>query len=270
MLRDRPTRTSGAPSTDVARHPPRQTPPPRDGGRCAAWPGRRACRSQWSRTWSSCSGRPRSPSCSSRSRRSSATPSTGPTRRPGSNARWPRCSRDVAGRPARVSFGDRPRCPPESHGDPSGRRDAGHRHRGPGRRPFRGVHGIIAVVCLQCGTPAGHGRGLLSSLRAAVWRPAEGRRRASDMPGLLSDRGRRWAPPGPEPWGLRVDLVRHQAEHDRHPVGDDDWLESLREGDRIRIGRWTAPFDTVRRYLVTGQVEAGRDRSWPTTRSSWR
>jgi hypothetical protein len=61
--------------------------------------------------------------------------------------------------------------------------------------------------------------------------------------------------------GLRVDLVRHRAEHDRHPVGDDDWLESLREGDRIRIGRWSAPFDTVRRYLVTGQVEAGRNRA---------
>jgi len=60
--------------------------------------------------------------------------------------------------------------------------------------------------------------------------------------------------------GLRVDLVRHQAEHDRHPVGDDEWLESLREGDRLRVGRWSAPFDVVRRYLVTGQVEAGRGR----------
>ncbi len=36
--------------------------------------------------------------------------------------------------------------------------------------------------------------------------------------------------------------------------------KSLRSGDRIRIGRWTAPFETVRRYLVTGQVEAGRNR----------
>ena len=54
---------------------------------------------------------------------------------------------------------------------------------------------------------------------------------------------------------LRVDLVRHQAEHDRYPVGDDEWLESLREGDRIRVGQWSAPFDTVRRYLVSGQVE---------------
>ena len=61
--------------------------------------------------------------------------------------------------------------------------------------------------------------------------------------------------------GVRVDLVRHQAEHDRHPVGDDEWLESLRIGDRVRIGRWSAPFETVRRYLVTGQVEAGRNRA---------
>ncbi len=67
--------------------------------------------------------------------------------------------------------------------------------------------------------------------------------------------------PASSAYGLRVDLVRHQAEHDGHPVGDDDWLESLREGDRIRIGRWSAPFDVVRRYLVTGQVEAGRGRA---------
>ena len=62
--------------------------------------------------------------------------------------------------------------------------------------------------------------------------------------------------------GLLVDLQAHLAEHERHPVGDDDYLESLREGDRIRIGRWTAPFDVVRRYLVTGAVEAGRRRTF--------
>ena len=52
------------------------------------------------------------------------------------------------------------------------------------------------------------------------------------------------------------------AQHDRHPVGDDDYLETLREGDQIRIGRWKAPFDVVRRYLVTGAVEAGRRRTF--------
>ena len=61
--------------------------------------------------------------------------------------------------------------------------------------------------------------------------------------------------------GLRVDLVRHQAEHEQHPVGDDDWLESLRRGDTHPVGRWSAPFDVVRRYLVTGQVQAGRGRA---------
>jgi hypothetical protein len=50
------------------------------------------------------------------------------------------------------------------------------------------------------------------------------------------------------------------AEHDRFPVGDDAWLETLRSHDRIRIGRWQAPFDLVRRYLVTGIVDAGRNR----------
>ena len=59
----------------------------------------------------------------------------------------------------------------------------------------------------------------------------------------------------------RLDLVAHIHEHDRHPVGDDDYLESLREGDRIRIGRSYAPFQLVRRYLVTGAVDGGRGRT---------
>jgi hypothetical protein len=56
-------------------------------------------------------------------------------------------------------------------------------------------------------------------------------------------------------------MVAHVAEHERFPVGDDEWLESLRRGDRIRIGRWDAPYDVVRRYLVTGVVDAGRQRT---------
>ena len=59
----------------------------------------------------------------------------------------------------------------------------------------------------------------------------------------------------------RLDLVAHLQEHDRYPVGDDDFLESLREGDRIRIGRHYAPFDLVRRYLVTGALDGGRRRA---------
>lgn len=60
----------------------------------------------------------------------------------------------------------------------------------------------------------------------------------------------------------RVDLVVHMAEHDQHPVGDDEYLETLRVGDLIRIERWTAPFDLVRRYLVTGAFDGGRRREY--------
>ena len=76
--------------------------------------------------------------------------------------------------------------------------------------------------------------------------------RDADPDGLL---------PSPRPPGRRVSLAEHQREHDRAPVGDDYWLESLREGDRVLIGRWRAPFDVVRRYLVTGIVDSGRLRS---------
>jgi hypothetical protein len=61
--------------------------------------------------------------------------------------------------------------------------------------------------------------------------------------------------------GRRLPISDHLVEHDRYPVGDDDWLESLRVGDRIRIGEAWAPFDLVRRYLVTGLVDAGRGRT---------
>ena len=60
----------------------------------------------------------------------------------------------------------------------------------------------------------------------------------------------------------RVDMVAHMDEHDQFPVGDDDYLESLRAGDFVRIDRWQAPFDLVRRYLVTGALDGGRRRSY--------
>jgi Zn-finger nucleic acid-binding protein len=62
--------------------------------------------------------------------------------------------------------------------------------------------------------------------------------------------------------GRRLPIAEHIAEHDRHPVGDDHWLESLRQGDRIPVGRWYAPFDLVRRYFVTGAVDGGRNRQY--------
>src|SRR5205085_4237118 len=68
--------------------------------------------------------------------------------------------------------------------------------------------------------------------------------------------------PSHHPIRGRVDMVVHMDEHDRFPVGDDDYLESLRAGDMIRIDRWQAPFDLVRRYLVTGAIDGGRRRSY--------
>ena len=64
------------------------------------------------------------------------------------------------------------------------------------------------------------------------------------------------------PGSARVHLVAHMEQHDEYPVGDDDYLESLRTGDLIRIDRWQAPFDLVRRYLVTGALDGGWRRSY--------
>ncbi len=116
-------------------------------------------------------------------------------------------------------------------------------------------------VCLQCGTPAV--RAEVTFCRRCGLPYGDAPRADAELPvcptcyTTVDDDGRL---PSMERPGLRVDIHRHQLEHDRHPVGDDDWLESLREGDRLRWGRWSAPFDVVRRYLVTGQIEAGRQR----------
>jgi hypothetical protein len=116
-------------------------------------------------------------------------------------------------------------------------------------------------ACLQCGTPA---TGAAFCRRCGL--PYGAPPRADvELPSCpvcyrtVEDDGRMASLDLP---GLRVDLQHHLREHDRHPVGDDEMLESLREGDRIRIGRWTAPFDLVRRYLVTGNVEAGNRRTF--------
>ncbi|HEV8403391.1 MAG TPA: hypothetical protein VGQ31_10195 [Candidatus Limnocylindrales bacterium] len=121
---------------------------------------------------------------------------------------------------------------------------------------------MIGTVCLQCGTPSDTGRGPFCRRCGLPY--GDPPRLTAELPSCpicyrtVSDDGRL---PSLERPGTRVDLVRHQAEHDRHPVGDDEWLESLRFGQQVRVGRWFAPFDTVRRYLVTGQVEAGRNRA---------
>jgi len=122
---------------------------------------------------------------------------------------------------------------------------------------------MLATACLQCGTPAASATSTFcrrcglpygAPPRAEVGLPScHVCYRTVDHDGRL--------PSGDRP-GLRIDLQHHLAEHERHPVGDDDWLESLRQGDRIRIGRWSASFDVVRRYLVTGAVNGGRKRAF--------
>jgi hypothetical protein len=118
-------------------------------------------------------------------------------------------------------------------------------------------------ACLQCGTPA-RSIGATFCVRCGLPYGARPRETAA-LPSCpvcyrtAGDDGRFDSLDRP---GRRVDLPTHAAEHDRHPVGDDDYLETLRLGDRIRIGRWTAPYDLVRRYLVTGMVEAGRQREF--------
>jgi hypothetical protein len=103
------------------------------------------------------------------------------------------------------------------------------------------------TVCGRCGLPFGE------RPRAEAVLPAcPVCYREVDDDGLL---------PSPQAPARRVALPHHVDDHDRAPVGDDDWLESLREGDRVCIGRWKAPFDLVRRYLVTGVVDAGRSRA---------
>jgi hypothetical protein len=117
------------------------------------------------------------------------------------------------------------------------------------------------IVCLQCGTVATRSAARVCrrcGLPFGAEPPAFARLaecpvcyRTTDPDGRL---------PSLANPGQRLDITRHVDEHDRFPVGDDAWLETLREHDRIRIGRWTAPFALVRRYLVTGIVDAGRNR----------
>ena len=122
---------------------------------------------------------------------------------------------------------------------------------------------MIAQACLQCGTPAATASATFCR-RCGLPYGAPPRADAA-LPACpvcyreVGDDGRL---PSAEHHGRRLDLQAHITEHERHPVGDDDFLESLRQGDLIRIGRWTAPFDVVRRYLVTGNVDGGRRRTF--------
>lgn len=116
-------------------------------------------------------------------------------------------------------------------------------------------------VCLQCGVEAGRaGVAICRRCGLPYGSQPRGTGELASCPvcyRTTDDDGRFASAADP---ARRLDLVAHVAEHDRFPAGDDEWLESVREGDRVRLGRWTAPYDLVRRYLVTGAVDGGRAR----------
>jgi hypothetical protein len=118
-----------------------------------------------------------------------------------------------------------------------------------------------AQTCLQCGAVASRAGATLCrrcGLPFGAAPPMHARLAECPVCYTSSDDDGRF--PSTLRAGARLDINAHVDEHDRLPVGDDAWLETLREHDRIRIGRWSAPFDLVRRYLVTGAVDAGRNR----------
>ena len=117
-------------------------------------------------------------------------------------------------------------------------------------------------ICLQCGTTANGDRAVVC--RRCGLRFGDEPRRDATLPTCpicyltVGDDG---LTPSYRNRLVRVSLVQHMDEHEAFPPGDDEWLGSLRRGDQIVVGRFTAPFDVVRRYLVTGQIEAGRGRT---------
>ena len=120
---------------------------------------------------------------------------------------------------------------------------------------------MTAAACLQCGTPATNAA-FCRRCGLPYGAPPRADATLPSCPVCYQGVGEDGLLGSLDRLGVRVDLQHHLREHDKHPVGDDELLESMREGDRIRIGRWTAPFDLVRRYLVTGNLEAGRKRSF--------
>jgi hypothetical protein len=120
---------------------------------------------------------------------------------------------------------------------------------------------VSTSTCLQCGTVATRaGARLCRRCVLPFGEPPPAHARLAECPICYreSDPDGRFASLARS--DRRLDVNAHMAEHERFPVGDDAWLETLRSHDRIRIGKWQAPFDLVRRYLVTGIVDAGRNR----------
>ncbi len=104
-----------------------------------------------------------------------------------------------------------------------------------------------AAFCRRCGLPFG----------AAPQVEAQGAPGECPVCYARADRGGLYPAPG----GGRTSYERHAYDHELRPVGDDDWLETLRDGDEIVVGRWRAPWDLTRRYLVTGQWDGGTART---------
>ena len=120
----------------------------------------------------------------------------------------------------------------------------------------------VPLTCLQCGTIAHHSRAARCRRCGLPYgEPPRATGALATCPicyRTTDDDGRLRSLTGT---AFRMHIVEHIAEHGSFPVGDDEYLESLRRGDRIVIERWVAPFDIVRRYLVTGAVDGGRTRT---------
>lgn len=131
----------------------------------------------------------------------------------------------------------------------------------PGTQTGRTQPVAIRQTCLQCGVMALDGA--TSFCRRCGLAYGTPPRASAELPACpvcyraVDDDGRIAARSGRG----RLDLSSHIDEHRQFPVGDDEYLESLRVGDRIRIGSFFAPFDLVRRYLVTGSLDGGRRRA---------
>ena len=97
-------------------------------------------------------------------------------------------------------------------------------------------------ACLQCGTPA-PSSAITFCRRCGLPYGAPPRLEA-ELPScpvcyaVVGDDGRL---PSFRAARGRIDLVEHISEHESHPVGDDEYLETLRRGDRIVIDRWGDP-----------------------------
>ena len=119
-----------------------------------------------------------------------------------------------------------------------------------------------ALVCLQCGMIAGDGSAFCRRCGLPIGAAPRETATLPTCPICYVEAGPDGRIPSPRFERGRLDLVAHMSEHDEFPVGDDDFLETMRVGDQILIGRWRAPFDLVRRDLVTGAIDGGRRRAW--------